>query len=64
MDVPALVIVGSEDVLTPPAFAEVLVAGLPDAELAVIPGAGHLTALETPAEFLAVVRDFLARRVD
>ena len=64
MDVPALVIVGSEDTLTPLSFAEVLVAGLPDAELVVIPGAGHLTALEAPAEFTAAVRDFLARRVD
>jgi pimeloyl-ACP methyl ester carboxylesterase len=64
MDVPALVIVGSEDTLTPASFAEVLVAGLPDAELVVIPGAGHLTALEAPAEFTAALRDFLARRVD
>lgn len=64
MDAPALVIVGSEDALTPPSFAEVLVAGLPDAELVVIPGAGHLTALEAPAEFTAAVGDFLARRAD
>ena len=64
MDVPALVIVGSEDALTPVSFSEVLVAGLPDAELVVIPGAGHLTALEAPAAFAAAVGDFLARRVD
>jgi pimeloyl-ACP methyl ester carboxylesterase len=64
MDVPALVIVGSEDVLTPVSFSDVLVAGLPDAELVVIPGAGHLTALEAPAAFTAAVGGFLARRVD
>ena len=61
---PALVIVGSEDALTPPPFAETLAAGLPDAELVVIPGAGHLTALERPAEFAAAVRSFLSRRLE
>lgn len=64
MDVPALVIVGAEDALTPVPFSEALVAALPDAELVVIPGAGHLTALEAPAAFTAAVADFLARRVD
>jgi pimeloyl-ACP methyl ester carboxylesterase len=64
MDVPALVIVGAEDALTPVSFSEALVAGLPDAELVVIPGAGHLTALEAPAAFAAAVAGFLARRVD
>jgi pimeloyl-ACP methyl ester carboxylesterase len=64
MDVPALVIVGSEDALTPVPFSEVLVAGLPDAELVVVPGAGHLTALEAPGAFTAAVEGFLARRVD
>ena len=56
-------IVGSEDALTPPPFAETLAEGMPDAELVVIPGAGHLTALERPAEFAAAVGGFLARRL-
>jgi len=60
---PALVIVGTEDALTPPPFSETLVAGLPDAELVVIPGAGHLTALERPEAFAAAVGPFLARRL-
>jgi 3-oxoadipate enol-lactonase len=64
MDVPALVIVGSEDVPTPPPLAEAMVRALPDAELVVIEGAGHLTALERPATWAAVVGDFLDRRVD
>lgn len=63
MAVPALVIVGGQDVLTPVSFSETLVAGLPDAELVVIPGSGHLTALEHPSDFSAAVRGFLERRV-
>jgi pimeloyl-ACP methyl ester carboxylesterase len=62
MAVPALVIVGSEDAITPLHFAETLVDGLPDAELVVIEGAGHLTALERPEEFTRIVRGFLERR--
>lgn len=63
MGMPALVIVGAEDRVTPLACAETLIAGLQDAEVVVIPGAGHLTALERPDAFVAAVRDFLARRL-
>lgn len=49
LDVPALVIVGEEDVLTPPSEAEELAELLPIAQLVRLPGAGHLTPLEQPA---------------
>ncbi|QXV62014.1 alpha/beta fold hydrolase [Amycolatopsis sp. TNS106] len=48
-DVPALVVVGEEDGLTPLAEANTLVETLPDATLVVLPEAGHLTPLEDPA---------------
>ncbi|SFH24734.1 Pimeloyl-ACP methyl ester carboxylesterase [Amycolatopsis regifaucium] len=48
-DVPALVVVGEEDGLTPPDAANTLVETLPDATLVVLPEAGHLTPLEDPA---------------
>jgi pimeloyl-ACP methyl ester carboxylesterase len=57
--VPTLVVVGSEDGLTPPSFSETLAAEIPDAELVVIEGSGHLTALERPQEFAAAVGAFL-----
>jgi pimeloyl-ACP methyl ester carboxylesterase len=60
MRMPALVIAGSEDGLTPPALSEAMVAALPDARLHVVEGAGHLTALERPGEWAATVRPFLA----
>ena len=64
MTMPTLVIVGSEDALTPPPLSEAMVAALPDASLLVMAGAGHLSALERPGEFAAAVEAFLAARVD
>jgi pimeloyl-ACP methyl ester carboxylesterase len=57
--VPTLVIVGRDDVLTPPAQAEALVAGIRGARLVVLDGAGHLSNLERPARFNEAVRSFL-----
>lgn len=58
---PALVVVGELDEETPPAYAKVLADGLPDSELRVIPGVGHLTPSEAPETFNRLVADFLAR---
>lgn len=46
---PTLVMVGAEDTETPPSYAEAIAAGIPGAELVVVPGAGHLLNLEDPA---------------
>ncbi|MEU6221204.1 4-carboxymuconolactone decarboxylase [Streptomyces sp. NPDC047022] len=46
--VPTLVLVGSDDQVTGPAEARTLVAGIPDARLAVVPGASHLVPVEQP----------------
>jgi hypothetical protein len=48
--VPVLVMVGQRDIITPIAHAEALVAAIPDAELVVIPHAGHLLVLERQRE--------------
>jgi pimeloyl-ACP methyl ester carboxylesterase len=53
------VLVGSEDVLTPPANAEALAAALPDARLEVIAGAGHAPMVEAPERLHALLREFL-----
>jgi 3-oxoadipate enol-lactonase len=57
--VPALVLVGDEDALTPPAESEKMRDALPQASLAVIPGAGHLACIEDPAAFSAALGRFL-----
>jgi 3-oxoadipate enol-lactonase len=58
IEVPTLVIVGKEDVLTPPDVAEVLATGIPKAELKVLDGVGHLPNLEDPELFDSTVRTF------
>jgi pimeloyl-ACP methyl ester carboxylesterase len=60
---PALLIVGAEDVLTPPAEAEAMAGALAHAELVRIPNAGHLSALEDPAAFNEALGSWLARHV-
>ncbi|MBO8196407.1 4-carboxymuconolactone decarboxylase [Streptomyces oryzae] len=52
-----LVVAGAEDEATPPAEARALVAGIPDARLAIVPGASHLTPVEQPG----AVTDLLIR---
>lgn len=61
IDVPALVLVGTRDVLTPPAAARALVAGLPGARpLVAFPGAGHMLMLERRHEVADELRRFSA----
>ncbi len=47
--VPTLVVVGSEDQVTPTTDARSLVAGIPDASLALVPGTSHLAPVEQPS---------------
>ena len=56
---PTLVLWGQLDGLFPVGVAAQWVALLPDAQLHVIDGAGHLPLVDRPEEFVEVVRDFL-----
>ncbi|GIF11686.1 alpha/beta fold hydrolase [Actinoplanes teichomyceticus] len=49
-DIPATVLVGDRDRLTPVPCAESIAAAIPHAELTVCPGAGHMLPLECPGE--------------
>jgi pimeloyl-ACP methyl ester carboxylesterase len=59
--VPTLVVVGEEDVLTPPVEAEAMASAIAGGRLAVIPKAGHLSSLENPTAYVAVLGAFLER---
>ena len=56
---PTLVIAGELDAETPVAYSHILVDGLPDAELVVLDGVGHLAVSEAPKTFNHLVRAFL-----
>ena len=58
---PVLVVVGTEDVLTPPPKARAMADLLPGAELVEIPAAGHLANLEQPEAFNAALGRLLDR---
>jgi pimeloyl-ACP methyl ester carboxylesterase len=63
-DVPAAVLVGDRDRLTPPPCAESIAEALPGTELTVCPGAGHMLMLERPAEVTAALAAVIARAAD
>jgi 3-oxoadipate enol-lactonase len=56
---PTLVVVGSEDQITPPADSEVMHRRIGGSRLAVIEGAGHVSNVERPEEFNRVLLKFL-----
>jgi 3-oxoadipate enol-lactonase len=58
---PTLVLVGSQDILTPQADAEELVELVPHAELAVVQGGAHGFLVENFGTFNRLVLDFLTR---
>jgi pimeloyl-ACP methyl ester carboxylesterase len=59
IDVPVLLIHGSEDRIVPLEHALALLHALPDGRLHVFGGAGHATPLERMDEFNELVRSFL-----
>lgn len=56
---PTLVMVGDLDEETPPTYAAELADGIPNSQLEVIPGAGHLSPAEAPDVFNQLVGEFL-----
>jgi pimeloyl-ACP methyl ester carboxylesterase len=58
--VPAVVVCGTEDRLTPPRYASFLAERIAGARLALVPGAGHLVMLEEPRAVTAAIAALLA----
>jgi pimeloyl-ACP methyl ester carboxylesterase len=59
--VQTLIVAGGKDVLTPVAHSRRMAAAVPEAELTVVPDAGHLVMLERPEEINAALRRLLER---
>jgi pimeloyl-ACP methyl ester carboxylesterase len=59
IQVPTLVLCGSDDLLTPPKYSQYLAKKIKNAKLDIIDGAGHMVMIERPEEFNRSVREFL-----
>lgn len=60
---PVLVLAGASDRVCPPEAAQHMAARIPGAELVIFEQSGHISYLEEPDRYIAVVRDFLHRHV-
>ena len=60
IDVPTLILVGSEDVITPPQDSETMHAAIRGSRLLLIKDAGHVSNLERPGEFNHALEQFLS----
>ncbi|MFE2594886.1 alpha/beta fold hydrolase [Streptomyces sp. NPDC059396] len=61
LEVPALVLAGESDLVTPSSHSEAIADLLPDAELVLVPDAGHLVMLEHPEAVTDRLAELLAR---
>lgn len=60
LDLPTLVLFGDEDVLSPAAEQELMLAAMSQARRVEVSGAGHLANVEVPARVASEIRRFLA----
>ena len=56
---PTLVVVGERDILKPRRFSEIIAAGIENARLEVVGGAGHAVVIEQPEAIQRLVRTFV-----
>jgi len=59
--VPTLILCGRDDKLTPIKYSEYLQQNIPNAQLRIIEGAGHMVMLEQPQAVTQALREFCAR---
>ena len=57
--VPTLIVCGENDALKPVAHSRAIAAGVPDARLVTVPGAGHAVVIEKPDAVSAAIESFL-----
>ena len=61
LQMPALIVVGEEDLITPPTSAEAMAARLANQRLVRIPNAGHMAPVEQPDAVNKAIGDFVAQ---
>ena len=60
---PTLFVLGGKSTIVSKDTQEQLARTIPNCEIVVMPGIGHYPHLEAPAEYVALIKDFLARRL-
>jgi pimeloyl-ACP methyl ester carboxylesterase len=61
INIPVLLLVGEDDILTPPAAAENMKKHIPESELYIIKNSGHMSNLENTGEFNSYLMKFLEK---
>jgi pimeloyl-ACP methyl ester carboxylesterase len=59
IEMPALILCGAEDELTPVKYSEFLRQRIRPSRLGILPGAGHMVMMESPEAFNREVREFI-----
>ncbi|WP_274363055.1 alpha/beta fold hydrolase [Paenibacillus thermotolerans] len=62
--VPALIIVGEDDAITPPETAKAMAEAIPGARLRTVAGGGHLANLEQPDEVNRILLEWLPKVIE
>jgi len=57
---PTQIVVGEQDLATPPSDAKLMADRIPDARLTIIPGAAHLSNMEQPGLFNETIRSVVS----
>ena len=63
LKVPTLVIVGEEDLASPPTEVQSMAEHIPGAKFTIIPKAGHVSNLEQPELFNQSIQEFLGKQM-
>ncbi len=61
--VPVLLICGSDDKITPPESSEPLARLIPEAQMKIVAGAGHMAMMEAAAEFNEAIKEFIKKLI-
>jgi pimeloyl-ACP methyl ester carboxylesterase len=59
IEAPTIVMVGAQDVMTPPALSEAIRDGIRGAHLHIIPDCGHLPPIEKPDAVASLLREWM-----
>ena len=59
VEVPVLLIVGTDDIMTPPKYSEFFRQVISDSRMVVVEGAGHMIMVEKPREVSDAIKEFL-----